>query len=74
MRAFAVDMFLLFTMRTNAQTDTTDKVFTFVEYAPQFPGGDKELIHFLQQNIKYPQHERDYDIEGRVLVIFYLLA
>lgn len=46
------------------------KVFTFVEQMPEFPGGDAELIKFLQKNIVYPQMERDNDIQGKVLIRF----
>jgi TonB family protein len=40
--------------------------------APEFPGGDSELIRFLQKNIRYPQAERDDDIQGKVLVRFFI--
>jgi protein TonB len=46
------------------------KVFTFVEQMPEFPGGELELMKFLQKNIQYPQMERDNDIQGKVLLRF----
>ena len=46
------------------------KIFSFVEQNPEFPGGDVELIKFLQKNIQYPQMERDNDIQGKVLLRF----
>lgn len=49
------------------------KVFTFVEQNPEFPGGDGELIKFLQKNISYPQMERDNDIQGKVLLRFVVM-
>jgi protein TonB len=61
---------------SNGQADTAkskspeDRIFTFVEESPQFPGGDKELMRFLQQNIHYPEKERANDVEGKVVVRF----
>ncbi len=46
------------------------QVFTFVDDLPQFPGGDKALMAFLQQSIRYPAMERDNDIQGKVLLRF----
>lgn len=62
----------------NAQTSSNSnsdpaKVYTFVEQNPEFPGGDAELIHFLSQNITYPQMERDNDIQGKVLLRFVVM-
>ncbi|MCX6199827.1 MAG: energy transducer TonB [Bacteroidetes bacterium] len=48
-------------------------VYTYVEQMPQFPEGDEALIRFLQQNIKYPQMERDSSIKGNVLVQFVIM-
>lgn len=44
--------------------------YTQKEAMPEFRGGDPELMRFLNKNIKYPQKERDDDIEGRVLIAF----
>ncbi len=49
------------------------KVFTFVEQMPEFPGGEAALVKFLQQNIQYPQMERDNDIQGRVFMRFVVM-
>lgn len=43
-----------------------------VEEPPAFPGGDLEIIRFLQRNIRYPQMERDNDIQGRVMIRFFV--
>jgi len=45
-------------------------VFSFVEQMPQFPGGEKELMKFLQQNIHYPQSAIDKNISGKVVTRF----
>jgi TonB family protein len=47
-----------------------DTVFKFTEHPPEFAGGDRELIRFLQRNINYPILERDNDIQGKVVTRF----
>ncbi len=56
--------------RIDVKETDTDAVFTFVEKTPEFPGGNNELIKFLQNNIKYPATERDNEIEGTVFIKF----
>jgi protein TonB len=46
------------------------KIFTIVEEMPSFPGGELELIKFLQKNIKYPAMARENGISGKVYVTF----
>ena len=58
---------------TEAPVVEEPKIFTFVEQNPEFPGGDGELIKFLQKNIQYPQMERDNDIQGKVLLRFVVM-
>ncbi|MET6995806.1 M56 family metallopeptidase [Chitinophaga defluvii] len=52
--------------------DQTDKeeVFTFVEHPPQFPGGEKALIKYLGDHIKYPKAAVDNKIEATIFVQF----
>ena len=47
-----------------------DELFKVVEERPQFPGGDAELMKFLQQNVKYPKEAQDKGTQGRVIVRF----
>jgi TonB family protein len=37
---------------------------------PEFPGGELKLMNFLSSNIRYPEMERDNDIQGTVQVKF----
>ena len=37
---------------------------------PDFPGGEKEMMHFVQKKVIYPDFERENDIQGRVIVKF----
>jgi TonB family protein len=53
---------------TGAASD--EKVFVFVEVMPEFPGGELKLMNFLSSNIRYPEMERDNDIQGTVQVKF----
>lgn len=46
------------------------EIFTVVEDAPSFPGGDEARIRYLQNNIKYPQMARESGIQGTVYVTF----
>lgn len=45
-------------------------VFTLAEQMPEYPGGFAELLKFITQNLKYPQMEKDNNIEGKVMVKF----
>jgi len=46
------------------------EIFTVVEEAPSFPGGDESRIKYLQNNIKYPEMARESGIQGTVYVTF----
>jgi TonB family protein len=46
------------------------EIFQVVEERPQFPGGDAELMKFLQQNVKYPKEAQEQGKQGRVIVQF----
>jgi TonB family protein len=54
------------------QTNDGDNnpVFTAVEHAPSFPGGDKAFSTFLAANIRYPKAARDAGRQGRVIASF----
>ncbi|TWR25005.1 TonB family protein [Mucilaginibacter achroorhodeus] len=49
---------------------TDDAVFTAVEHAPSFPGGDKAFGQFLGKTVKYPKEARENNIQGRVIATF----
>ncbi len=62
-------IFLLFAMIASlnfatAQTSNTP------EQRPQFPGGDKALMLYLAENLKYPKTAQESSIEGKVLIRF----
>ena len=47
-----------------------NKVFQSVEQMPQFPGGDVELMKYINSHIKYPTMAMENNIQGRVVVQF----
>lgn len=47
-----------------------DVVHDYVEKPPAFPGGEAELLKFLNQNIKYPPLAKESNIQGRVILSF----
>ena len=51
------------------QTNGKDTI-CIVDPMPEFPGGNKKLIKFLQKNIKYPESAVIDKIEGKVVLRF----
>lgn len=47
-----------------------DKIFTFVEQQPSFPGGESEMNKFIKKNLKYPPAALRNGLEGLVVVQF----
>ena len=50
------------------------QIFQVVEENPEFPGGMKECMKFLSNNIKYPQISQENGVQGRVIVQFVVNA
>ena len=48
----------------------TEQVFITVEQMPQFPGGDAELMRYLQSHMNYPPMAAENNVQGRVVVQF----
>lgn len=46
------------------------RVFTVVEVAPEFPGGDDARVAFLNSNIIYPEQARKNGVQGTVYITF----
>ncbi len=44
--------------------------FDYVDIQPQFPGGERGLINFINKNREYPYHAYKKRIQGRVLCSF----
>ncbi len=43
-----------------------------MEQQPSFPGGEEALRMFFKKNLRYPQLAEDYDVEGRVVMTFFV--
>ena len=50
------------------QLDT--KVYDFVTSMPKFPGGDKYLVSWIKEHIKYPPKAKEKGVTARVVVRF----
>lgn len=50
--------------------DPKSQIPDWVEQMPEFPGGTKALMEFLQNHIKYPSAAREGGISGRVCLKF----
>lgn len=48
----------------------SDEVFVIVDKMPEFLGGMKGLLIFLEENIQYPTEAHEMGIEGKVIVSF----
>ncbi|MBA4321542.1 MAG: energy transducer TonB, partial [Odoribacter sp.] len=46
------------------------EVFVVVEEMPTFPGGDGELMKFINTNIVYPEIAKENGVQGRVILQF----
>lgn len=55
-------------LQVSAPQDTL--VFEVVEQPPRYPGGEIELMKYLQRNIKYPADAQKRNAQGRVIVNF----
>lgn len=53
-----------------ADSTAKEEVFMVVEQMPEYPGGMKEMLKFLQENVKYPENAMKNNVQGRVIVQF----
>lgn len=51
-------------------TSVANKIFTFVEKMPSFPRGERALLNYLKNHIRYPEAARKDGAEGTVVVQF----
>ncbi len=59
-----------YTQRYDTAVLERDGVYRIVEQMPQYPGGEKAMMRFIQERINYPDYERENDIQGRVVLSF----
>ena len=51
-----------------------DSAYHFVPVRAEFPGGDKEMMKWLQNNVNYPEIAVKDSIQGKVFVNFIVLS
>lgn len=51
-----------------------EQIFTIVEQMPSFPGGDKAMMKFIQDNIAYPREAMNNEVSGVVYITFVINA
>jgi TonB family protein len=56
--------------RINSSPETEKEPYVVVEKMPVFPGGDSELLKYLDQHTRYPESAIANNITGRVIVRF----
>jgi len=52
------------------EDEDIEEIFVVVEVKPEFPGGQKALMEFLNKNMKYPTIAAETGIQGTVYVQF----
>ncbi len=52
------------------EEESEPEPFVVVEEMPMYPGGDKALMEFIYENIRYPEVAMENNIQGRVFVKF----
>lgn len=53
-----------------ADSTAKEEVFMVAEQMPEYPGGMKEMLKFLQENVQYPENAMKNNVQGRVIVQF----
>ena len=51
-------------------SEDADAPFIIVEQMPQFPGGEKEMLKFIYDNLKYPLLAQEMGVSGTVIINF----
>lgn len=71
-KLFLIMFFMAFaTVNAYSQSDDSDNsVYKLVEEMAQFPGGQNEMLKYLQENLQYPEAAKANDVHGKVLVKF----
>jgi protein TonB len=51
-------------------TEEVEQPFVVVEIMPQFPGGESEMMKFINANLKYPVIAQEMGVSGTVIINF----
>ena len=70
-KAVAVKYTVPITFRLKSPVEEAkEETLTVVDVMPQYPGGDRELLKFSAQSIKYPTGAQEAGVQGRVICSF----
>ena len=70
-KAVAVKYTVPITFRLKSPVEEAkEETLTVVDVMPQYPGGDRELLKFIAQSIKYPTDAQESGVQGRVICSF----
>ena len=70
-KAVAVKYTVPITFRLKSPVEEAkEETLTVVDVMPQYPGGDRELLKFIAQSIKYPTDAQEAGVQGRVIRSF----
>ena len=71
-KLFLIMFFMAFvSVNAYSQSDDSDnEVYVMVEEAAQFPGGQNEMLKFIQDNRQYPEEAKANNVHGKVIVNF----
>ena len=51
-------------------TEESDVPLTTADQMPQFPGGEREMMRFIKQNLRYPLSAQENRVQGTVILNF----
>ena len=70
-KAVAVKYTVPITFRLKSPVEEAkEETLTVVDVMPQYPGGDRELLKFIAQSIKFPTDAQEAGVQGRVICSF----
>lgn len=70
-KAVAVKYTVPITFRLKSPVEEAkEETLTVVDVMPQYPGGDRELLKFIAQSIKYPTDAQEAGVQGLVICSF----
>ena len=70
-KAVAVKYTVPITFRLKSPVEEAkEETLTVVDVMPRYPGGDRELLKFIAQSIKYPTDAQEAGVQGRVICSF----
>ena len=70
-KAVAVKYTVPITFRLKSPVEEAkEETLTVVDVMPQYPGGDRVLLKFIAQSIKYPTDAQEAGVQGRVICSF----